>query len=63
MIRSRRLRWEGHVACMEEGRCACRVLDGKREKKRPLGRRRSRWEYNVKIGLSRRVTGTWTGLL
>jgi hypothetical protein len=47
---------------MEEGRGACRVLEGKHEKKRPLGKPRHRWENNIKIAVSRRVMGTWTGL-
>ena len=38
-----RIRWAGHVACMEEGRGVHKVLVGKREGKRPLGRPRRRW--------------------
>jgi hypothetical protein len=38
MIKSRRMRWAGHVACMEEMRNACNVLVGKPERKRPLER-------------------------
>ena len=41
--KSRRLRWAGHVAGMEHFRNACRVLVGKPERKRPLGRPRHRW--------------------
>jgi hypothetical protein len=41
----------GHVACMEEGRGVHRVLVGKPEGKRPLGRPRRRWEYNIKMDL------------
>ena len=40
VIKSRRMRWVGHVACMGEGRGMCRVLVGKPEGKRPLGRPR-----------------------
>ena len=40
----RRLRWAGHVARMEEGRGVNKVLVGKPEGKRPLGRPRRRWE-------------------
>jgi hypothetical protein len=47
MIRSRRMRWSGNVARMGEKRGAYRVLVGKLERKRPLGRLRRRWEYNV----------------
>ena len=51
VIKSRRLRWEGHVALMEERRGVHRVLVGKPEGKRPLGRPRSRWEDNIKMDL------------
>ena len=44
MIKTRRMRWAGHVACMGERRGACRVLVRKREGNRPLGRLRLRWE-------------------
>jgi hypothetical protein len=50
-IKSRRMRWAGHVARMGEGRNVCRVLVGKPEGKRPLGRPRCRWEYGIKMGL------------
>ena len=43
-IKSRRSRWAGHVARMEEGRCAFKILTGKPTGKRPLGRPRRRWE-------------------
>ena len=45
------MRWAGHVARMEQSRSAYRVLVGKLEGKRPLGRSRRRWEDNVKIEL------------
>ncbi|KAJ4441187.1 hypothetical protein ANN_11038 [Periplaneta americana] len=50
-IKSRRLRWAGHVAHMGESRNAYRVLVGRPEGKRPLGRPRRRWEDNIKMGL------------
>ena len=50
-LKSRRLRWAGHVARMEQFRNTYRVLVGKPESKRPLGRPRRRWEDNIKIGL------------
>jgi hypothetical protein len=50
VIKSRRLRWAGHVARMGEG-SMYRVLVGKSEGKRPLGRPRHRWEDNVRIDL------------
>jgi hypothetical protein len=51
VIKSRRVRWAGHVARMEEGRGVYRVLVGRTEGKRPLGRRRRRWEGNIKLDL------------
>ncbi|KAJ4441231.1 hypothetical protein ANN_11082 [Periplaneta americana] len=50
-INSRRLRWAGHVARMGESRNAYRVLVGRPEGKRPLGRPRRRWEDNIKMDL------------
>ena len=50
-LKSRRLRWAGHVARMEQTRNAYRVLVGKPEGKRPLGRPRRRWEDNIKMNL------------
>jgi len=44
---SKGMRWEGHVARMGEGRGVHRVLVGKPERKRPLGRPRRRWEDNI----------------
>jgi hypothetical protein len=43
VMKSKRMTWAGHVACMEEGRGAYRVLVGRLEGKRPLGRFRCRW--------------------
>ncbi|KAJ4445670.1 hypothetical protein ANN_12354 [Periplaneta americana] len=48
-IKSRRLRWAGHVARMGESRNAYRVLVGRPEGKRPLWRPRRRWEDNIKM--------------
>jgi hypothetical protein len=50
-IKSRRIRWVGHVARMGEGRNVYRVLVGKPEGKRPLGRPRRRWEDGIKMDL------------
>ncbi|KAJ4425878.1 hypothetical protein ANN_27504 [Periplaneta americana] len=50
-IKSRRLRWAGHVARMGESRNAYRVLVVRLEGKRPLGRPRRRWEDNMKMDL------------
>jgi hypothetical protein len=51
VIKSRRMRWAGHVARMGEGRGVYRVLVGRPEGKRPLGRSRRRWEDNIKMDL------------
>jgi hypothetical protein len=51
MITVRRLRWAGHVARMGEGRGVYRVLVGKPEGMRPLGRSRCRWKDNIKMDL------------
>jgi hypothetical protein len=51
VIKSRRMRWAGHVARMGEGRGVYRVSVGRPEGKRPLGRPRRRWEDNIKIDL------------
>ena len=50
-VKSRRMRLAGHVARMGEGRGVYRVLAGKHEGKRPLGRPRRRWEDNIKMDL------------
>ena len=61
MIKSRRMRWAGHVARMEEGRGVHKVFVGKPEGKRPLGRPRRRWEDNIKMDLQEvgRGCGDW----
>ena len=51
VVKSRRMRWAGHVARMEQGRGVNRVLVGKPEGKRPLGRPKRRWEDNSKMDL------------
>jgi len=51
VVKLRRMRWAGHVACMGEDRGVHRVLVGKPEGKRSLGRPRHRWEDNIKMDL------------
>jgi hypothetical protein len=51
VIKSRRMRWAGPVASMGEKRGACRILVGRPEGRRPLGRPRRRWEDNIKMDL------------
>jgi hypothetical protein len=50
-VKSRRIRWAGHVACMGEERKVYKVLVGKPEGKRPLGRQRCRWEDGIRMDL------------
>jgi hypothetical protein len=50
IIKSRRMRWTGHVARMGEKRNANRLLVGKPQGKGPLGRPRRRWVDNIKDG-------------
>jgi hypothetical protein len=52
IIKSRRMRWEGHVARMGEKRNVYRLLVGNPGGKRPLGRPRRRWIDNIKMDLS-----------
>jgi hypothetical protein len=51
MIKSRRMRWAEHVARMGAKRNAYRILVGKPDGKRPLGRSRRRWVDNIKMDL------------
>jgi hypothetical protein len=51
VIKARKMRWVGHVACMGEVRGAYNILVGKTEGRRPLGRPRRRWEDNIKMDL------------
>jgi hypothetical protein len=62
VIKSRRVRWAGHVARMGEGRGVYRVFVGRPEGKRPLERPKRKWEDNVKMGLRKiRINGAnWT---
>ena len=51
VIKSRRLRWTGHVARMDEGRSTFKILTGKPTGKIPLRRPRHRWEDNIRVDL------------
>jgi hypothetical protein len=57
VIKSRRMRWAGHVARMGKGRGAYRILVGRPEVSRPLGRPRPTWESNIKIDLKEEEWG------
>jgi hypothetical protein len=59
MIKSRKMRWAGHVARMGEKMSAHGILVGKPEEKRPLGKPRRRWVNNTKMDL--RIIG-WSGM-
>jgi hypothetical protein len=59
-IRSRRMRWEGHVVHMGEDRKMCKALVEMLEGKRPLGRSRHRWEDGVRMDLRVIGWGVWS---
>ena len=63
MDKSRRLRWAGHVARMEESRSTFKILTGKPTGKRPLERPRRRWEDNIRMDLKEIGINTrnWVG--
>jgi hypothetical protein len=63
MIKSRRMRWVGHVARIGEKRNAYRILVEKPEGKRPLGRPRRRWVTILKWILERQDGMEWIGLI
>ena len=63
VIKSRRMRWAGHVALMEGKRGEYRVLVGKPEGKRTLGRPTHRWEDNIKMDLQEVGWGGETRLI
>jgi hypothetical protein len=64
ILKTRRMRWEGHVARMGEKRNAYRLLAQKSEGKRPIGRTRCRWVHNIKMELLEIGWGgvEWIGL-
>ena len=64
VIKSRRMRWAGHVARMGEEKGLYRVLVGKTEGKRPLGKPRRRWLNNIRMDLQEVGCGymDWIGL-
>ena len=64
VIKSRRMRWAGHVACMGEQSGMYRVLVGKPEGRRPLRRPRRKWVDNIRMDLQEvgRMYMDWIGL-
>jgi hypothetical protein len=63
MIKMRRMRWVRHIACVGEGRDACKVLVGKPEGWRPYGRPRRGLEDNMKMDSQEVGCGAWSGLI
>jgi hypothetical protein len=55
-----KIEWATHVACMQKSRSAYRVLVEKPEGRRPLGRRRRRWEDTIKMDLKEVRWGTYS---
>jgi hypothetical protein len=63
VIKARRIRWVGHVACMGEVRGAYIFLVGWPEGRRLLGRPRRRWEDNIEMDLREIRLGMWIGFI
>ena len=61
MIKSKRLRWAGHVVRIEEGRSSFKILTGKPTGKRPLGRPRRKGEENIRMDIKTISTNTSFG--
>jgi hypothetical protein len=57
------MRWEGHATHFAERSGVYGVLVGKPEGRRPLGRPRRRWDYNIKMDFQEVGCGAWTGLI
>ena len=60
-VKSRKIRWAGHIARMGERRGGYMVLVGKPDARRPLVRPRRRWEDNIRMDLQQLECGPWTG--
>ena len=56
VIKTRRLRWTDHIARMEDGKSALKILTGTPRGKVPLGRPRRRWEDNIRMSLKKWVS-------
>ena len=56
-IKPKRLRWAGHVARMEDGRSAFKIITGIPARMRPLGKPGRRWENNIRMDL--KIRGIW----
>jgi hypothetical protein len=62
VIKTRRMRWAGYVACMGERRGVYTVSVGNPQGRRPLERHSHRREYNIRMDLQEVGCGVWTGL-
>jgi hypothetical protein len=62
VMKSITMTWTGHVARMRDRRCACRILVGRPDGKRPFGRPMRRWEGNIKIDVQEVGWGGWIAL-
>jgi hypothetical protein len=63
VINSRMMGWAEHVGCIEEMRNAYKILVGKPEEKRPLGRPTCGWEFNIRIDVRKQSGKVWTGFI
>jgi hypothetical protein len=63
IIKSRRMRWAGHMAQMGQKRNVYRLLVGEPEGRSPLGRSRRRWIDNIKMDLVELNEVVWIGLV
>jgi hypothetical protein len=63
VIKSRSRRLAVHVSRIGDRGGSYRILVGRPEGRRPLGRRRHRWEDNIKMDIQEVVLGAWTGLI
>ena len=59
VMKSRRLRWTGHLARMEEGKSAYKILTDTPTGKRPSGRPRRRWEDNIRMDFKSIGINAW----
>jgi hypothetical protein len=62
-MKSRKMRWEGHVARMGEMGNVYNMVVGKLEGKRPLGRPRRRWYFNIEWILQKQDGNVWIGYI
>ena len=61
MVKPRKLRWADHIARMEEGRSALKILTGEPTEEKRLGKPRRRWEDNIRMNRKERGINTLFG--